>query len=139
MKGHVMRSIRNWIPLFGVTLAVLALAYACGGSPNTPTTPTTPAPTSGSGSATADVTITIVGMNGSLSFSPNPAIVKVGQSVAWKNADTLTHTATADGGTFNTNSITPGTTSAPITMTAAGSFGYHCSPHPSMVGTLTVQ
>jgi plastocyanin len=134
-----MRSIRNWIPLVGVVVALLALAYACGGSSYNPNTPTTPTPASGSGSASADVTITIVGMNGSLSFSPNPAIVKVGQTVSWKNADTLTHTATADGGAFNTNGVGTGSTSAPITMAAAGSFAYHCTVHPSMVGTLTVQ
>jgi plastocyanin len=133
-----MRSIRVWIPLLGVTVVAVALAYACGGSAYNPTAPVTPTPTPGSGTP-ADVTITIVGMNGSLSFSPNPAIVKVGQTISWKNADTLTHTATADGGAFNTNSVAPGATSAPITMTAAGAFGYRCTLHPSMVGTLTVQ
>jgi plastocyanin len=86
-----------------------------------------------------DVTITIAGMNGSQSFSPNPVTVRVGQTVAWRNADSLTHTATADGSAFNTGSVAPGATSAPITMTAAGTFGYHCSLHSTMVGTLVVQ
>ena len=115
-------------------LAVLLLV-GCGG--NSSSTPVTPSPTTGGG-ASPDVTITIVGMNGSQSFSPNPATVKVGQTVAWKNADVITHTATANGGAFNTGNIAAGATSNPIMMSTAGSFDYHCSIHPSMVGTLTV-
>ena len=86
----------------------------------------------------ADVTITIVGNSGSMSFSPNPASVRVGQTVAWHNADGTTHTATDDGGAFDTGNIPSGSTSSPIQMGTAGSFPYHCSPHPTMVGTLTV-
>jgi plastocyanin len=86
----------------------------------------------------ADVTITIVGINGNMSFSPNPAAAKVGQKVAWRNNGGTTHTATADGGAFNTGGIADGGTSALITMGTAGAFGYHCSIHPSMVATLNV-
>jgi plastocyanin len=85
------------------------------------------------------VTISIVGMNGSNSYSPNPGAVKVGQTVAWRNADSTPHTATADAGGFNTGNIAAGATSSPITMTTAGSFPYHCTIHGfAMVGTLTV-
>ena len=113
----------------------LAAATSCGGysSPSGPT----PTPQPGGG-GTADVTITIVGMNGSQSFSPNPGAVKVGQTVAWRNGDSITHTASADAGAFNTGNIAPGATSSPITMTAAGNVGYHCQIHPDMVGTLNV-
>ncbi len=87
-----------------------------------------------------DLVITITGINGSNSYSPNPAGARVGQRVIWRNSDGfLTHTATADGLSFDTGLVSPGTTSAPITMGTAGSFPYHCSVHPlSMVGTLTV-
>ena len=86
----------------------------------------------------ADVTITIVANNLDMSYSPNPATAKVGQTVAWHNTAGTTHTATANGGGFDTGNIANGATSAPITMTTAGTFGYKCSLHPSMVGTLTV-
>lgn len=89
-------------------------------------------------STAADVTIEIVANNGSLSFSPNPSSVTVGQTVAWHNAIGTAHTATADGGAFDTGNLSSGATSAPIAMTTAGSFPYHCGIHPSMVGTLTV-
>jgi plastocyanin len=111
------------------------LLIGCGGSSsNTPVSPTP----GGGGGASADVTITITGMNGGQSFSPNPATARVGQTVAWKNADSVTHTATANGGAFNTGNIAAGATSSPVMMSTAGSFDYHCALHPSMVGTLTV-
>jgi len=105
--------------------------------------PTSPTPTSTAPPATpapaANVTITIVGMNGSNSYSPNPGTVQVGQTVAWRNADSTPHTATADAGGFNTGNIAAGATSSPITMTTAGSFPYHCTIHGfAMAGTLTV-
>jgi plastocyanin len=121
------------LALFAFTL----IAVSCG-STSSPTTPTPPGGGGGGGGVTADVTITINGMNGSQSFSPDPSTAKVGQTVAWRNADSITHTATANGGAFNTGNIAPGATSSPITMTAAGSFDYHCQIHPTMVGTLSV-
>jgi plastocyanin len=82
------------------------------------------------------VTITIQGINGGMSFSPNPANLRVGQKVVWHNADSITHTATA--GSFDTGLVGPGASSAPITLSASGTIGYHCTIHPSMVGTLNV-
>ena len=92
----------------------------------------------------ADVTITIVGMNGNMSFSPNPGTVPVGKTVAWTNATSsgyggATHHITADNGSFSTGDIAPGSTSTPIKMSTAGSFAYHCTIHPTMVGSVTVQ
>ena len=110
--------------------AILALSgLSCGGDDNNPMNP---------GGGGADKTITIVGENGSNSFSPNPDTVTVGQTVAWHNAAGTTHTATANGATFNTGNISAGGTSAKITMSTPGSFPYHCSIHPTMTGTLVV-
>jgi plastocyanin len=73
-----------------------------------------------------------------MSFSPSSASVKVGQQIVWHNKDSITHTATQDGSGFDTGSIPPGGTSAPITISSSGTIGYHCAIHPSMVGTLSV-
>ena len=54
----------------------------------------------------------------------------------WRNADVMTHTAT--GSSFNTGLIAAGASSAPITMTTAGTFPYVCLLHPGMSGTLRV-
>ena len=134
MNARSLKLTMGTLALFAFTL----IAASCGSS----SSPTSPSPTpgggGGGGGVTADVTITINGMNGNQSFSPDPSTAKVGQTVAWRNADSITHNPSADGGAFNTGNIAPGATSNPITMTAAGSFGYHCQIHPSMVGTLNV-
>ena len=125
-------------PALGGLLLVAVTLAGCGGmsGSSSPTSPSpTPTPTVG---AAADLTITITGMNGSNSFSPNPSSVAAGRTVAFRNADSIVHTATADGGSFDTGNIAPGATSAPITMTASGAFNYHCRIHPDMVGTLNV-
>jgi plastocyanin len=118
---------------FTIGLAVLAtvtaLAGAGCGSSSSPTTPT----------VAADVTITMVGDRGNQSFSPNPSSMRVGQTVAWKNGDSIAHDATQDASRFGTGTIGAGATSAPITMSTAGTFTYHCTIHPGMVGTLVVQ
>ena len=120
--------------LLAVTIVLIALtAAACGSDSNSSTTlPSSP-------TTTPDVTINIAGNNGAQSYAPNPATARVGQTVAWMNTDSITHTATQDAGSFQTGNIVAGTTSTPIMMNTAGTFTYHCSIHPGMVGTLTVQ
>jgi plastocyanin len=107
--------------------AIVGLTYGCGSSTSSPS------------QATADVTVQMVGDKGSQSYSPNPTSLRVGQTIAWHNSDTIAHTSTKDGGGFDTGSINGGATSAPITMSTAGTFTYHCTLHPGMVGTITVQ
>jgi plastocyanin len=84
------------------------------------------------------ITIDILAVNGTMSFSPNPANVHVGQQIVWHNLDAITHRVLQDAGGFDAGFIGPGTFSAPITLGAPGTVGYHCSIHPSMVGTLNV-
>jgi plastocyanin len=134
--------------MMGSALFALVVAAGCGGGGmgygSTPTTtpPTTQPPAAG----VADLTIMINGQNGNMSFSPSLATVKMGQRVAWRNADSITHAVVEDdngtgvspySGGFGTGSLAPGATSPSFTMGNVGTTGYHCSIHPSMVGTLT--
>jgi plastocyanin len=95
---------------------------------------TTPA---GPSSSTDQVIITITGNNGGMSFAPATATVKVGQSVAWKNNDSVTHRPILTG-VFDTKALAGGATSAGTTMTTAGTYEYKCTIHPSMTGTVIV-
>ncbi|MDQ6778909.1 MAG: plastocyanin/azurin family copper-binding protein [Actinomycetota bacterium] len=53
--------------------------------------------------------------------------------------DSTEHTATANNGTtFDTGPIQPGQTKT-FTFTTAGTYGYHCSLHPFMTGTVIVK
>jgi plastocyanin len=119
-----------------LSLGALAAALtACNSSNSTPTTATSG---TGTGATSATVVVTINGMNGDNSYVPNPAKLLPGQSIAWKNSDTVAHTATQDDGVFDTGVIAPGATSAPVTMPNVGSYAYHCSIHPTMVGKIDV-
>jgi plastocyanin len=112
-----------------LSTGLILASSACGSS--SPAAPTT--------TGTADVTIAIQGDRGNQSFAPDPTTMRVGQTVVWRNADTTTHDATQDANRFGTGTLNPGATSAPITMGTAGTFTYHCTIHPGMIGTVTVQ
>ena len=117
------------VVLFALSLFVAQCAKGSSynGSPG-------PSPTPNPG-VTADVTIAIEGMT----YSPSSATARVGQTVAWRNTDSIPHTATSNASGFNTGSIGAGGTSNPITMSTAGVFPYHCTIHGlAMSGTLTV-
>jgi plastocyanin len=64
--------------------------------------------------------------------------VSPGTTVTWVNCDTETHTSTSDANVWDSGALTPGS-SFQRTFTAAGSFPFHCTPHPSMKGTVVVQ
>jgi plastocyanin len=111
------------------------LCVSCGGSGgyggNGSPAPTAPSPSA----ASNVVTISITGIRGALSFSPNPAMCATGQMVVWKNADTITHRVEIADLGVNTGDLAPGATSLPMPL-ANVSKGYHCSLHPQMVGSL---
>jgi len=93
-----------------------------------------------SGSVTAPttagvVTVNIVGINGALSFSPNPATLPAGQMIVWHNVDVFTHHVVLNDGSLNTGNLDPGTFSQPMALSAAGG-QYHCSIHPVMIGSV---
>ncbi len=118
--------------------SVLALlCVSCGGGSggygggSSSSTPTTPAPTTPSNA----ITITITGNKGEQSFSPNPAMCATGQTVVWKNADSITHRIVIQDLGIDTGNLAPGASSQPVAL-ADVSKNYHCSLHPSMVGSL---
>jgi plastocyanin len=119
--------------LIACGLAVAALAVAgCGDAYNSPATPSPSTPGS------SNLTISIVTTNGNLSFSPNSATVKMGQTVTWYDADLAAHVVVADDGSFKTGSIQYLGMSAPITMSAPGSFSYRLEGNSAVAGTLVV-
>lgn len=71
-------------------------------------------------------------------FTPANITVKKGTEVTWTNKDSVVHTVsgdTSDGP--NSSSLSNGDTYS-FTFNTAGTFGYHCNPHQSMHGTVTV-
>jgi plastocyanin len=113
-------------------LTAATIVASCGGS-NT-TTPTSPSTTAGS------TPVSIVGGASLLTttaFSPNPLTVSAGTTVTWTNRDSTTHTVTGNSGAFN-GTVNPNSQFS-FTFATAGTFTYHCTIHPGMVATVTVQ
>lgn len=72
-------------------------------------------------------------------FSPSTLTVKVGDTVTWTNMDSVGHTVTSDSGSELASSTLSNGGSYSHTFTSAGTFSYHCRPHPTMKATVTVQ
>jgi amicyanin len=73
-------------------------------------------------------------------FSPANITVKVGTTVTWTNKDAIGHTVTSDDGSdggMDSKVLNQGDTYT-MTFSKAGTFPYHCTPHPYMKGTVTV-
>lgn len=73
-----------------------------------------------------------------LTFSPQNLTIKIGTTVTWINQDPFPHTATADDGSFDTGVI-QSNQRASVTFDKAGTFPYHCTPHPFMKATIEVE
>jgi plastocyanin len=81
-----------------------------------------------------------------LRFDPAELEVQAGSTLVVANIGGKPHTLTADDGSFDTGTITPGGeggrfagTSATLTLSKPGRFPFHCEVHPAaMKGVLTV-
>lgn len=72
-------------------------------------------------------------------FSPANITVKKGATVTWANQDTAAHTVTEnDGQTGPDSGPLAKDQSYSFTFNSVGTFKYHCTFHPGMVGTVTV-
>ncbi len=71
------------------------------------------------------------------SFQPQNLTVKVGTTVTWVNMDNVGHTVTSDTGQFTSTTLGH-MQSFSYTFKTAGTYTYHCTPHPYMTATITV-
>jgi len=95
------------------------------------TSPAAPTPMTSNGV----VSIEVVAINGSQSFSPNPAELPAGQMVVWHNIDNTTHRIVLNDRSVDTGALAPGASSQPMAIgTASGQ--YHCTIHPEMIGSI---
>jgi len=74
---------------------------------------------------------------GNRAFAPPELNVQVGATVTWTNTDRDSHTTTSDAPGWNSGTIAPGRQFS-FTFQNAGTFPYHCSFHPGMIGTVVV-
>ena len=81
-------------------------------------------------------TINIVGTFGPVAFLPNPLVADPTETIVWTNDDLRLHHIVLDDGTEIGN-LAPGESSLPIVLPAPTA-SYHCTIHPSMVGSVSV-
>jgi len=133
MSNH-MKSI-HWAIVLVVLVIGIALAGCTGyqQSPGPATTPQTQVPGSN--------TVTIQ----NFAFNPPTLSISPGTTVIWVNKDTVDHEvindasgSSAEGAIFR-SPVIPKDGSYSFTFTSLGTYPYHCSIHPSMKGTITVQ
>jgi plastocyanin len=117
---------------YSAALTVAALSLGVWGCTNAGNTASPSAPSPGTA-----VTINVVAVDGSQSFSPNPSTIPAGQMVVWHNVDSVTHRVVMDDRSIDTGNLDPGAFSSPMVLEATGP--YHCTIHPVMVGTIKGQ
>lgn len=71
-------------------------------------------------------------------FTPTSVTIDEGDTVTWRNDGPTTHTATSDDGTFDTGPLAKGSTGQ-YRFEKAGTYAYHCTPHPQMKATVVVK
>jgi len=71
-------------------------------------------------------------------FGWMPLTIAKGTTVRWTNNDTIAHTSTSDTGVFSSGNLNAGD-HFDFTFQDSGTFPYHCTIHPGMVGTVVVQ
>lgn len=129
--------------------ALLALSACASGSGTAAPAATAPqpaasepaasAPAAGGGGCTAssEAGAVSVGIE-NFAYAPADVTAAVGETITWTNSDSAPHTATLDDGACDTGNIAQNA-SAGLVFDAAGTYPYHCTVHPNMKGTITIQ
>src|SRR4051812_35511551 len=71
-------------------------------------------------------------------FNDPVVTVKPGTTVTWTNRDDIPHTVVAKDGSFKSKVLDTGDRFS-FTFAKVGQFGYFCSIHPHMTGTIVVK
>lgn len=120
-----------------VAFAGAIAMWGCGGggggsSPTAPSGPGggTPPP------AAATVTVSVVGSAGNGAYQPNPVRAAAGDTVTFRNNDSAVHRIVMDDGSADLGDIAPGATSRGFVVRSGAALTFHCTLHPSMVGSI---
>lgn len=124
----------------GAVVLFALFAIGCGptGSSTSPTNSCLPTPTNPE--CVNPPNLLTVTIRNSV-FSPNPVMVRVGQTVNWLNSDMVAHSAT-DPGVFDTGRIAPTSAHSDngdgVTFNTVGTYNYHCALHANENATIIV-
>ncbi len=119
---------------FEYTVPITLSRYIPALRPRAPAPPVAAAPAAG-GRTTTD---TVRAAMRQLAYTPTQIEVAVGTTVVWSNDSPLAHTVTADDAGFDSGLIDAGKRWS-YTFSKAGTFPFHCTPHPFMKGVVVVR
>jgi plastocyanin len=122
---------------FEFTIPVTLSRYF-GGAPEPgprPATPTAPEPGAQPAAGGRD-TVTVAVQD--FLFRPGSIEIAVGTTIVWTNDGQVMHTVSAEDGSFDSGPIEPGERRG-LTFSRAGTFPFHCTPHPFMRGLIEVR
>lgn len=71
-------------------------------------------------------------------FRPARLEIAAGTTILWVNNGQVTHTVSAEDASFDSGPIGPGERRG-LTFSRAGTFPFHCTPHPFMRGVIVVR
>jgi plastocyanin len=71
-------------------------------------------------------------------FNPSTITVAVNTTIKWTNKDPAVHTVTSDDGSFGSSGSLATNETFSFLFTTAGTYKYHCTPHPTMTATVIV-
>jgi plastocyanin len=131
MKKSNVTKIKLFASIFMISIFMISNSCSKSTAYNTPTTGTTGGTGSTGGPGANQVFIQ------SMAFNPVSITVTAGTTITWTNKDAISHTVTSDSKVFDSGTISGGGTYS-FTFATAGTYSYHCSFHPSMVASVTV-
>jgi len=130
---------KSWI---AAALAVLPALAACFSERDDATGPAPDYVSCSSGAPAPPAGVRVVRIR-NFAFEPAQLVVEVGTRVYWINCEAdnpvNAHTTTSDTGVWDSPLLAPDSRGVfDFQFNNAGTFPYHCTPHPQMEATVTV-
>jgi plastocyanin len=115
------------------------LAMACGGGYSSTASAPSPTPATVPGGPSSSIAIPAgAAVLGTSAYAPDALNVDAGTTVTWLNSDSVSHTSTSNAAGWNSGEVAPGGQFS-VAFPTPGTFPYHCTIHPGMVGTVVVR
>lgn len=121
-----------------VVIALVAVVAASSSKKSAPDSTTSQSTSSSSSAASTAVAADKVVISNYM-FGPADIKVKVGTTVTWTNSDSVRHNVVSDDGMMPDGKLIGKGETYTYTFAKAGTYKYHCSPHPYMHGSVVVE
>jgi len=129
----MVKNTKIWIGLVVIIVILIGGYFWYNQKPSTPSTSIPLNNSISDISKTHNIEIT------SLAFSVTSLTIKQGETVIWRNLDSMTHTVTSDKGNEMSSKLLKTDEVYSHTFNTKGTFDYHCEVHPKMKASIIVE